>query len=41
MVEKEKCCFVEIVGRVDEDVPSIAPIQMQFSSLLDVESVHL
>jgi hypothetical protein len=38
---KEKCCFVEFVGRVDEDVPSIAPTQMQFSSLLDVESVHL
>jgi len=41
MGEKEKCCFVEFVGRIDEDLPSIAPIQMQFSFLLDVESVHL
>jgi len=40
MVEKEECCFVEFVSGVDEDVPSIAPIQMQFSSLLDVENVH-
>jgi hypothetical protein len=29
------------VGGVDEDVPSITPTQMQFSSLLDVENVHL
>jgi hypothetical protein len=41
MDEKEECCFVEFVGRVDEDVASIAPTQIQFSSPLDVESVHL
>jgi hypothetical protein len=41
MVEKEECCFVESVGGIDEDPPSIAPTQMQFPSILDVENVHL
>jgi len=30
MVEEEECCFVENVGGIDEDPPSIAPTQMQF-----------
>lgn len=34
-------CFVENVGGGDEDVTSIAPNQIKFSSFLDVESVHL
>jgi hypothetical protein len=41
MVEEEECCFVESVDRIDEDPPSIASIQMQFPSFLDVENVHL
>ncbi len=40
MVEKE-CCFVENAGGVDKDVPSTTPFQMQSSSFLNVESVHL
>jgi len=28
MVEEEECCFVENVGGIDEDPPSIAPTQM-------------
>jgi hypothetical protein len=34
-------CFVENVGRDDEDVASIALNQIKLSSFLDVESVHL
>jgi len=25
MVEEEKCCFVESLGVVDEDIPSMCP----------------
>jgi hypothetical protein len=41
MVEEEECSFVENVGGIDEDPPSIAFTQMQFPSFLDVENVHL
>jgi hypothetical protein len=38
MVKKEKCCFIENVGGVDENIPSFAPTQM-WSPL--VSNVHL
>jgi hypothetical protein len=38
---KKECCFVESVGGIDEDPPSIAPTQMWFPSFLNVENVHL
>jgi hypothetical protein len=41
MVEKERCCFVENVGKFNENIPSSDPIQMWSSILLDVENVHL
>jgi hypothetical protein len=41
MVEEEQCCFVENVGKINEDIPSIAPIQMWSSILSNVENVHL
>lgn len=41
MVEKEECCFVEVVGGVDEDVASIVLNQTKSSSLSNVENVHL
>jgi hypothetical protein len=33
MVEEEQYCFVENVDEINEDIPSIAPIQM-WSSIL-------
>jgi hypothetical protein len=41
MVEKEECCFVEFVSRVDEDVASSPPFKYNFHHLLNVENVHL
>ncbi len=41
MVEKEECYFFECVGGIHEDTPSFAFIQIQFSSNLHIENVHL
>jgi hypothetical protein len=41
MVEEGACCFVESAGGIDENIPSITPIQMWSSSLLDIQNVHV
>ncbi len=41
MVEKEECYFFECVGGIHEDTPSFVFIQIQFSSNLNIENVHL
>jgi hypothetical protein len=32
---------MESAGGIDENIPSIAPIQMWSSSFLDIQSVHV
>jgi hypothetical protein len=39
MDEKEQCCFVENVGKINENIPWSAPIQMWSSILLDVDVI--
>jgi hypothetical protein len=41
MVKEEKCCFIENVCGVDENIPSLAPIQMWSPLVENVENVHL
>jgi len=41
MVEEEQYCFVENMDEINEDIPSIAPIQMWSSILSNVENPQL
>jgi hypothetical protein len=41
MVIEEKCYFIEKVGGVDENIPSLAPTQMWSSLVSNVDNVHL
>jgi len=41
MVKKEKCYFIENVGGIDEDIPSLAPTQMRSLLVSNVENVHV
>jgi len=41
MVVEEKCYFIENVGGVDENIPSLAPTQMWSPLVSNVENVHL